>query len=235
MTKDLESDSKPPYPTEILPLKDKYVMKIDHDYLVNPNDGFILQRCVEHELGAEITPEDLGNNLNGFSVNLLGGKFNPEHVKWRALELNEYWDGREVSSEDLNSNYRYDVNFCGIYIKAADIDGKDFIHPRHYTDESKFNEDITAFVDKFASYKKGEPTEMYFIIYVNHRPTNSNYWHSQIEVSKKTIPVSDPILEMKNKWEKKVLRTFRSLLLPYCTKSYPEAIPSLDPSKYVIA
>lgn len=233
MTKDPESDSKPPYPGEIMPLKDVYVMQIGHDYLVNPNHGFILQRCVDHKLGAEITPDDLGVNLNGFSVNLLGGKFNPEHVKWRPLELNDYWDGRGVSVADLNSNYKYDENFCGIYIKAADVNGKIFTHPRYYTDADEFKKDVSAFVDKFASYKKNEPVEMNFVIYVNHRPTNSNYWHSQIEVSINSVPASSPILEIRKNWEKKVLRTFRTVLLPYCNKSYPDTIPVLDSSKYI--
>ncbi len=233
MTKDPDSDSKPPYPSEILPVKDNYVIQIDHNYLVDQVADLCLQRCVEHPLNDEITPEDLGDNLNGLSVNLLGGKFELSHVKWRATDLNEYWDGSAVSVDDLKSNYKYDHKFCGVYINAARVDGLVFKHPRHYIDEDKFNEDISAFVDKFASYRKGEPVEMYFVINVVHRPTFANYWHSQIEVSKNTKPVSDPFLNVKAKWEKKMFRSFRTFLLPYCNKIVPCQIPPVDESKYL--
>lgn len=234
MMKDPENEVKPPYPGEIMPIRDAYELQICRDYLVDANAGLILQRCVNHRIDDIITSEDIGSNLNGLSVNLLGGEFKIDHVKWRPIDLNDYWDGREVSSEDLQSNYKYDPDFCGIYIKASEVDGKDFIYPKHYNDEKSFKEDVTAFVNKFAEYNRKQPeVELYFIVQVNHRPTCSNYWHCQIEVSKRTNPIAEPILEVKTKWEKKVLRAFRNFLLPYCSKECSAVIPAVDPSKYL--
>lgn len=227
-----ESEQKPPYPYKILPVKGKYVIQIDGDYLVGKDANLFVARRINKEADYEITPEMIGDNLNGLSVNLLGGEFEPFHVKWTPTELNAYWNGCEIPIEKLN--YRYDKEYCAIYINISEVNGKEFSHPRIYDKEEIFNADREAFKDKFAKFTKGKQNEveMQFEISVVHRPTFANYWHCQIEVAKKTFPKSPPILEVKAKWEKKMLRTFRNFLLPFCNKTMKIEIPQVEKAKY---
>ena len=225
-----QSEPLPPYPCEIFPVKDDYILQIDHTYLVEKDSNLYVVRRTDCDTSSGITSEMIGSNLNGLSVNLLGGKFELIHIRWTPLTLTEDWDGKEIPKENLT--YRYSEGYYSIFININEIDGKIFTHPRYYDKEEDFKAEVAAFRDKFAVFAKGKPVEMEFEISVVHKPTFANYWHCQIEVAKNTDPKSPPMIDDPRGWEKKMLRTFRNFLVPYCTNSITGEIPKIDESRY---
>lgn len=77
-----KTDTIPDYPLCILP-QPTYQDLIDEDELWSKVNGLQIQRrCAEKVDRNVLTPEIFGNNLAEMSVNLLGGDFLPEYVKF---------------------------------------------------------------------------------------------------------------------------------------------------------
>lgn len=225
-----QSELLPPYPYEIIPVKNDYSLQIDHSYLVDKDANPYIVRRTDRYTSSGITSEMIGSNLNGLSVNLLGGKFELVHMRWTPLTLIEDWDGNEVPEEKLT--YRYGECYYTIFINITEINCKIFTHPQYYDKDEDCKADVAAFREKFAEFAKGKPVEMEFEISVVHRPTFANYWHCQIEVAKNPDPKSPPVLDVNAAWERKMLRTFRNFLVPYCTNSIAGEVPKVDESRY---
>ena len=200
------------YPKEILPythyrhfmrtgtLLSRYsdltlVRRIDcpeDDIFVKSNDG----------VKKEIDTNRLGN-LFGWSVNLLGGRFNEKkHSAFNPdrARVRDIWDGKtEINPPVLNVDYGIiDSDFCMMYLKAKDFHGQTFpyfksIKMEDYYPEAKRKAERIAkdfkiqgiVVSEFRS-KPESGADFKGRMLVNHYPTDLNYWHFQIDLYRAT-------------------------------------------------
>lgn len=242
------ADSLPAYPLCILP-QPIYQDLIGEDELWSKTNGLQIQRrCAEDADRSVLTPEIFGNNLAEMSVNLLGGAFLPEHVKFTPKGVKPFSTGIPF---DYNGNYSYHSDACGVYISITDIQGGTFPSVRKFPNSQEYEkvkeaikeEDAATALDskdsgmsdkermvavfrKKKGFSKGQDYTVEYRINVMHRPTNANYWHCQIEI--------DPAVKKdKAEWQKDALRALTNFLVAYASFNHLDPIPPVKEEWYV--
>ena len=129
---DQPTDTKPAYPICILP-SEFYHDRIRESGLYDIKNGLIIQRRCAGDAN-QITPEIFGTDLKEMSVNLLGGMFDPEYVKFTP-----YKPKNLPCVEAFSGEYSYDDTLKGIYIAINDIHAQTFPSPREFPNKAEFD------------------------------------------------------------------------------------------------
>ncbi len=143
---------KPPYPREILPEPGFNLM----DVAKLPED-FVLARRTDKPIGEYI--KSIWKELAGFSVNLMGGKFEQHHLAFSPKTHNVDWYPDNCPQPDSYCRLiEYDISDPqGLYFQA------------------------TVFSERFPIDKEldGRFETEFFELEVVHKPTLANFWHFQ--------------------------------------------------------
>jgi hypothetical protein len=186
------------YPYQILP-KRKYKAKIEIDSLLQDNSVFIVRRFDQDvselfvSVGGElylketaISPKEIGK---GLSLNLFGGEFKEEHLRFRVKlkspGSNE-WLGRNpvFLSDHINDYEVFDETLEGIYFNANNLHNQELPYNRNF--DKKLDKELDDF---FINIPSGKPEVNEFGQFqligrtlVTHEPILLNYWHVQFNV-----------------------------------------------------
>lgn len=238
---DRKAEEIPEYPLCILP-QPIYKDLIDETDLWAKENGLQIQRrCAEGVDGSVLTPEVFGKNLAEMSVNLLGGDFMPEYVKFTPR-------GPKPLSVDISFDvvYSYSPDAKGVYMSISDINAHTFPSIRKFPTQQDYEkvkeaiEDPTesdkarlvAVFNKRKSFSKETEYEVRYRISVMHRPTNANYWHCQIEIA----PDSEDgmtVNKEKSEWQKDALRALTNFLVFHASFEHKTPIPSVKKEWYI--
>ncbi len=177
------------YPASILP-KLNYVPLINIQSLLDKQTVYIIRRSDKseedtfNELGLlrndALTPKD----IPFLSLNILGGRFMPEHSKFRILnEGIKKWNNRKyISLLDHLKDFEILKNYCLVYINANGVDGQEI---PYFLQQS--NKDIRREVDKFFQHVE-KPNlsdgkyELKALSRLIHDPVKLNYWHMELNI-----------------------------------------------------
>lgn len=239
----MEQSEKPPYPECIFPRPSYRAHIVEEEFYAKDNNLVIQRRCDSNYGCGEITPETFGNNLKLMSVNLLGGLFEPDFVKFNPRQAKQL-----PTCEAFGGDYGYDGNAAGAYIHIPEVHNGKFPSPRNFPNLQEYEKVRDAVVsDKeklLASFgevrekkskenfSKDNEYDVNYRIRVMHRPTNANYWHCQIEIA----PDSEDgrtIDKDKAEWQKKALRALANFLVPHATLKCPDPIPQVKSEWYL--
>lgn len=234
---EVRAESIPQYPECILP-QPTYLDLIKEDELWSETNGLIIQRRCPDDINVEVlTPEVFGNNLAEMSVNLLGGKFKPEYVKFtpkgvKAFSANVPFDG----------SYTYSPNAFGVYLSIFDINDRTFPSARKFPNQQEYDkvkaaiktdkERLLEAFSKKKGFSKENEYEVLYRIRVMHRPTNANYWHCQVEIAP-AFGGAQTISKDKAEWQKNALRALSNFLIVYASYDYPTPIPIVKDEWYI--
>lgn len=242
------TDTIPGYPLCILP-KPTYLDLIDEDELWSKVNGLQIQRrCAENVDRNVLTPEIFGNNLAEMSVNLLGGEFLPEHVRFTPKKVCPL----SVSLLfDPDGNYIYRADAQGVYLAIADIHDRTFPSARKFPNIQEYEKVKASIKDedmvgapvskdsvmsakerlvgafrKTKGFSKDQDYNVEYRISVRHRPTNANYWHCQVEI--------DPAVKKdKAEWQKDALRALTNFLVGYASFEHKNPLPLIKKEWYI--
>jgi hypothetical protein len=120
--------------------------------------------------------------LQGLSMNILGGKFLPSHLEFRQLgKANNYWPQfARVSYQEISN--------------LIETTPEDLRVPIFYQLKHLHNQPLPYFRQVDSNFKKKIPKEftlqtgiqeLQAVVRVNHKPTYGNYWH--VELSFKDV------------------------------------------------
>ena len=173
------------YPLSILP-KSQYIQRINIDKLYRDISLIIVRRSdkpkeeVFNKFG--IMREDVitRGDIPGMSMNLLGGKFKYEHIRFNPVgEAAKTWTNNE---KIFYSQYRKCVNLLPlttpIFFEISNLHNIDFPYPR-----SKDKD-----LEKLMNALQIEPIEsdgkfeLHGKSSISHEPTRLNYWHVEFQI-----------------------------------------------------
>lgn len=238
---DEKAEDNPAYPLCILP-QPIYKDLIDEIELWAKVNGLQIQRrCAENVEGSVLTPEVFGNNIAEMSVNLLGGDFQPEYVKFTPK-------GPKPIAADIPFEvvYSYSPDAKGVYITISDINGCTFPSTRKFPNQQEYekvkgaieesgNADkarLVAAFNKRKGFNKDTEYDVKYRIRVMHRPTNANYWHCQIEIAP-DCEDGKTVNKEKAEWQKDALRVLTNFLVVYASFEHKNPIPSVKKEWYI--
>lgn len=221
-------DAVPPYPESIIP---SYSFKdvIEEKDLTAIEHRLVIQRRASASDLDIVTPESFGTNLAEMSVNLMGGTFQPGFISWNPKGACKWPCDSKFSGE-----YTYTEGVRGLYISVPDIHNKTFPSSRKFNNREQFDKNKTAILKSFQQFSSSTIYEVSYLISVQHRPTNANYWHCQIEIAPATFAEEkDTIRKDKASWQKDALRALTNFLTPYASFLIPAPIPEVSKEWYV--
>lgn len=229
------------YPECILP-QPIYLDTIKGDEMWSKSNGLLIQRrCPDNTNEKVVTPEVFGNNLAEMSVNLLGGKFQPEHVKFMPIGV------KDLSSRiPFDGSFTYSPDAKGVYMSIFDIHNRIFPSARKFPTQQEYEkvkeaiEDpresdkarLVAAFNKRKGFSKETEYAVRYRISVMHRPTNANYWHCQIEIAPDCAD-GKTVNKEKAEWQKDALRALTNFLVAYASFNHQDPIPPVKEEWYV--
>lgn len=226
---------KDQYPTAIIP-KRNYINPIDIDALHSSNESYVtvrrsaktedetfneLHKLKEHAIVAN------DKKILGLSMNLLGGKFEVEHIKFRTKNAgSESWKTGEpvyFFQKHKNDFEVLEEVLPPIFLYLKDIHEVRFPYRKQYDKE-------TAKICKALSIgieiDENDSSKIILVgqSKVKHTPTNLNYWHiefSLVDAEKKEIRRSD------SKWQESATLAALQILTAKAKKNIetPACIP----------
>lgn len=216
------------YPECILP-RAVYELDMDLPVVLGAEKNVYIQRrcdksfeeCCKDGNPGDVRGDALGEFLHCMSVNVLGGKFEPEHVKWKTVGAGaKYWKTREdIKLADYAESCVPHPHEHAVYFNASELEGMHFDVPCEIKDKGlrkKFGKAIKA-----AFEGKGE--RIVATIRIKHAPTLLNYWHVEVW---QNIENDDLVTTVKNNssaWKQKVLDEFRTVMKDLATLRRPAA------------
>lgn len=246
---DQTTDTKPPYPICILP-QPNYRERIKEEELWSLLNSLVIQRRGANEYkGKPLCPEIYGTHRAEMSVNLLGGKFEPNFVEFSP---NKPKDLSEMV--EFDGNYDHDADAFGLYVSIPSIHNGTFPALRKFPDKQSYDkvkdaildEDkqvvenqqeeearqrLAAVIKKHNSFRKDKEYPVRYLIQVMHRPTNANYWHCQIEIAEdcgggKTVKKETAELQ------DKAFKALTNFLIIHTSFEYKSPIPKVKKEWY---
>lgn len=121
-------------------------------------------------------------------MNLLGGPFKPHDSHWRQLgEGQNEWDGNDVDLKNFEGLFAQTDPGCRLlYFETSRLVNPDFHYPVKANNVPELENALQYFEvvnDSMSLVSKPYTAEVKGILYVGHRPTNLNYWHTQLCLS----------------------------------------------------
>ena len=221
------------YPFELLP-QPGFCVPFPFDCLKKKYGGYAVCYRIEGTVdenceaggfnGHKVLKESCFEHVVHLSMNLLGGAFKPEHVcfvqkkpgsndwtKSEVINIEDYMDCIEKCEKATPIFYRNSV-ICQSYISIAIV----------FPDASAYKSFCQYYKKEkpLPPYKKGDSVDVIFETRIEHRPTNLNYWHVQMEVYPE---LKGEMLNNNNGvWRSRVFEHIRNVI--FCHK-FEEALP----------
>ena len=192
------------YPLSILP-ENHYIPRINIDNLCKNVPLIVVRRSdkpkedIFNKFGMMREDSDaiLKHEIPGMSMNLLGGAFKYEHIKFNPIgEAAKIWDGYE---KVFYFRYRKSINLLPIatpiFFEVANLQGIEFPYQRNRDKESTKLMDILGIQPREINGK----FELLGKSYISHEPTRLNYWHVEFQIR----DVENNLIEKtKSAWQK---------------------------------
>lgn len=216
------------YPVEIIP-NWHYSRKIDLKAVLKREKTFYICRAVfasqeERDAIKEGEPLDvdlLGDHIVRMSVNLMGGLYEPSHLRYlpsSAKDATKEWKGQKIILSDYLSGNE-DKNYAfGLYYSSEDLHRK--LMSVTLVDLKKPQKDAAKKVfqhlceDVYGIHVDVE-------IFVESKPTNVNYWHAQVEM-KPALEDDEKCFRNGDGWKKDI---YAQLVSDILTKKHKLSLP----------
>lgn len=145
------------------------------------------------------TPSKIPN----MSLNLLGGAFKPEHIKFNPKgEAAEDWNGYEYIFllDFYNSiEIKEEGNYCAVFFWVKDIHNCSF--PAKTT-VSKESRELLESLKLQPIPPNGAETEVLCSTQLSHVPTRCNFWHTQFAIIAGEGKVKKPVEKPKSGYQR---------------------------------
>lgn len=213
------------YPKEILPKKGFIVpfpfhelSKAFGDYLVCYRiDGSVEENLETGMVGGQRKLKSTCfEHLPHMSINLYGGLFQPEHVRFvQKKPASDPWDGTsDVSLDEYIVYVTENDRYTPVFYRASELFQNDVKTAVFFQDRNAYDAASAWFSKNGYSLPPYEKDKSFIIdieIRVKHVPTNLNYWHTQMEVYP---PHGEKELKDDNaKWRKRIFNQIRDSIL----------------------
>lgn len=237
------------YPSSILP-KTNFKGSIDFDLLLASNNNIFLVRRSDKSLaetfqildGAYILRSNsiLPDRIPKLSLNLLGGFFNLEHLRFsishRAPGGQKWSENESIKLRNyLNDFTIVDVG-CGIFLHANKIDGSTFPYSYPYDKTTskivhEFESRIGQGAIKIIDPKDGKSKfcEVSGQVKLKHDPLKLNYWHIEML----TLAFNEDEVPKKSaKWHEVYFNSVMTHVIKANAYASPENFGLVDSSFY---
>jgi hypothetical protein len=198
------------YPFCIIP-KSKYKREIHLLELMPTHSiGFVRRSKKNHEETFDengILREDaiLPDEIHGFSMNMLGGKFKSTHIKFRVKKpASEHWTGEQIRFLKYYSCIEILNPAVPIFFLLADIQEEPFpyeIDIKSSKAKELTNKKAEEIIDKLGRKPLINNNKLILrgCLKIKHTPNKLNYWHAEIWI----YDIEDkPIPKTKSEWTK---------------------------------
>lgn len=226
------------YPLELLPQPD-FCVPFPLDVLREKYGGYVVCYRIEGtvdencELGGfnghKVLKEGCFEHIVHLSINLLGGSFKPEHVLFvqKKPGSNDWVTGEMVDFKDYQGCIDKCETATPIFYRDNVLCQPSISVSVIFNDKQAYKAFCQYFNEKsFPPFKKGEPVWITFETRVEHRPTNLNYWHVQLEVYPELK--EETMDNDKGVWRSRVFDHVRNAILCHKfeeTQPFPYTIP----------
>lgn len=188
------------YPSCVLPYP-HYKSCINIDRLADEENCVIVRRSDKftddtfNELGLIREGIILDKDLANMSMNLYGGKFTDEHLKYRCVgEATHPWEGEMIRVAKYKQTVNLLTRYSAIYFILKELHNKKF--PYYRTDVKETRKLLVA-LKKTGVEEEGKIRVM-GIANIVHTPNKLNYWH--VELLLKSF--SDELIKnVKSSWQ----------------------------------
>ena len=222
------------YPKEILPKKGFAMPFPLHELSKTYGDYLLCYRidgCVEDNLepgtfgGQQKLKKTCFEHLPHMSMNLHGGLFLPEHVRFvQKKPASDRWDGvSDISLEEYTVHVTENERYVPVFYRASELCQNGIKTLISFQDKSAYDAASKLFSESsspFPPYEKDKYFEVTIEIRVEHVPTNLNYWHTQMEVyppqGKKGLKDANAT------WRERIFNQIRDSILCYRYAKSPQ-------------
>lgn len=210
------------YPKEILPKKG-FVVPFPFNTLISTFGDYVLccriVGSVEENSesgtfnGQKKLKEACFEHVVHQSMNLHGGHFQPHHVKFvQKNAAQDSWNGEsDVSLEEYEDLIIENSDAVPIFYRASKL-CQPQTTPWTFQNKDSYNSALKLFpAGIFPPYTKGASVDLPTEIRIKHMPTNTNYWHVQMEV----YPIFSEV-ELKDnsaKWRERIFNQVKAGIL----------------------
>jgi hypothetical protein len=152
------------------------------------------------EAGTVSTKAIESREVPNMSMNLLGGYFIMEDMKYRTLgEASKPWNGSIVFLSDFINQFEIIRNYCTIIYDAWQL--HDIAIP-YYSDNK--NKDINKRLQQagITGLVEGQRLKTFGRMWIHHDPTNLNYWHVELKL---TDPTGKEVQSGKQAWSRSAI------------------------------
>jgi hypothetical protein len=231
------------YPEEILP-KPGFVKPFPLDNLTADNNDYHVCFRIEGDIDAYTEPGTFNGkrklmrkcfpHMVHLSMNLHGGLFKPEHVKFvQKKPGSDEWDGKSII--DINDYVKCieeKQEAVPVFFKSKEICQKGIKTLVTFTNKDSYKAMKKLFLNvDFPEYHDGIEVRLYTDIKIVHVPTNLNYWHLQMEVypatSEKSLTKDEP------EWRQLIFENIRDNILRWNFHEHPSLQYSIPKELYM--
>lgn len=231
------------YPREILPQKG-FVVPFPFQELVDTFGDYHLCYRIDGSVEENLEPDTFNGqrrlkdacfkHLPHMSMNLHGGLFQPEHVRFvQKKPACDKWNGKsDVSLDEYIQYVEENDNCTPIFYLASDL-CQDIRTLVSFQDRTAYKAAADFFAESsftMPPYEKGKLLEIVVEVRVKHEPSNLNYWHTQMEVHP---PHGEAELKDDNAtWRKRIFHQIRNSILCYRYTETPQKDYKIQESMY---
>ena len=222
------------YPKEILPGKG-FVVPFPFGELSKAFGDYLLCSRIDGSVGENLEPGTFNGrrklkktcfaHLPHMSMNLYGGLFQPEHVRFvQKKPASDLWDGNsDISLDEYIGYVTENDRYKPVFYRASELCQKDVKTAVSFQERSAYDAASAWFSASgysLPTYEKGKFLDIDTEIRVKHVPTKLNYWHTQMEVYP---PHGEKELKDDNaKWRERIFNQIRDSILCYRYAETPQ-------------
>jgi hypothetical protein len=225
------------YPKSIIPQKN--FTNINIDELKNKFDNVIMVRrslCSSENDTFDSTGKananaivKSGSQLKDLSMNLLGGGYSVENLRFSVKKDEKWKQGVDVVFEDFENRIEEKESYVPIFFKLNDF---------HKIEFPFYNSAKDKLIDHFSTKKKESPA----ITAIEHDPTHGNFWHIELVTRKKNELQQKQKFTTPKETDKEKIPDGKqyisyqlySLLRIKCYRKCPKAISEIPSDYYIV-
>lgn len=216
--------------SEVAP-KSHYRARLNIDKIAKNNGEFWVCRAIDAPLDTLVThmpgikildASCIPDKILGLSMNLTGYKFQKRHLNIRTKgEGQKMWDGKTIIYPIKDEHAEYSKFIHPLYYSSKKLHNRRFPASVHIQNADQAKSVAKLFRNLAEESFKGKGTETDVetpvVLFIEHVPTNLNYWHVQMEIKPEGAENKDKFTEKtsgtKSKWFKDILLQIKSDVL----------------------
>lgn len=230
------------YPEEIIP-KPEYVKPFPLQDLTKDESDYHVCFRIDGTLDDFTEPGSFNGkrklmrkcfpHMPHLSMNLHGGLFKPEHVKFVQKRPGcDEWDGETVIDiKDFINCIEEKPEATPVFFNSKDIGQKGIRTMVTFKNKDSYKAMKNIFSNvKFPDYYEGIEVELYTDIKIVHVPTNLNYWHLQMEVFPAALDKA--LTKDEPEWRQLIFENIRDNILRWHYQEQPSLHYSIPENLY---